>query len=73
MSQQVKKMVKGSEGDNPIAALIEGMLKEMPLRSMMMMSNGALSGEMMAGLLRMINGKYFKGLFALLKAIVVKK
>jgi beta-glucosidase len=73
MSQQVKKMFQGSDTDNPIAALIDAMLAEMPLRSMLMMSNGALNREMMDGLLVMINGRFFPGLFTLLKGVRRKK
>lgn len=72
MSSQVKKMFKGTEEDNPLIGMVENMLKEMPLRSLGMMSNGALKRSTMEALLLMMNGKGFKGLAALLKSIIVK-
>ncbi|HEY9086597.1 MAG TPA: glycoside hydrolase family 3 C-terminal domain-containing protein [Anaerolineaceae bacterium] len=69
MRRQVKKMVKDAESDNPIAALIDAMLAEMPLRSMLMMSNGALTRETLDGLLMMMNGRFFRGLAALVRGI----
>jgi hypothetical protein len=52
--------------------MIENMLKEMPLRSMLMMSNGALQRSTLEALLVMINGKNLKGFLALLKSLVTK-
>lgn len=72
MNGQVKKMVGGSDPDNPLLAMVENMLKEMPLRAMLMMSNGALKRGTLEALLMMINGKGFKGFGALLKSLVKK-
>ena len=72
MSSQVKKMFKGTEEDNPLIGMVENMLKEMPLRSLGMMSNGALKRPTMNALLMMMNGQGFKGFMALLKSLVVK-
>jgi beta-glucosidase len=73
MSSQVKKMFKGTEEDNPLIGMVESMLKEMPLRSLGMMSNGALKTSTMNALLLMMNGHGWKGLAALIKSFVVKK
>ena len=52
--------------------MVENMLKEMPLRSMLMMSNGALKRNTLEALLQMINGKSLGGFFALVKSFIVK-
>ncbi|MEW6241657.1 MAG: glycoside hydrolase family 3 C-terminal domain-containing protein [Chloroflexota bacterium] len=72
MNRQVKKMVGGDDPDNPLLAMVENMLKEMPLRAMLMMSNGSLKRGTLDALLMMINGKGFKGFVALLKSLVAK-
>ena len=72
MSSQVKKMFKGTEEDNPLIGMVENMLKEMPLRSLGMMSNGALKRPTMNALLLMMNGHGFKGFAALVKSLVAK-
>jgi hypothetical protein len=57
MNSQVKKMFKSTDGEeNPLLGMVENMLKEMPLRSMLMM----------------INGNNFKGFFALVKSLFAK-
>ena len=68
----VKKMFKSTDEDNPMLDMVEAMLKEMPLRSMLMMSDGALKRSTLDALLLMINGSFFRGLFALLKSVVAK-
>lgn len=72
MNQQVKRMFKSSAEENPLLDMIDSMLKEMPLRSLVMMSNGAISSASLEGLLLMIIGKFFKGLAALVKTDKVK-
>jgi len=72
MNRQIKKMVSSNDPDNPLLAIVENMLKEMPLRAMLMMSNGSLKRGTLEALLMMINGKGFKGFFALLKSLVAK-
>lgn len=72
MNVQVKKMVGGDDPDNPLLAMVENMLKEMPLRAMLMMSNGALNRPKLEALLMMINGKGLRGFGALLKSLVKK-
>ena len=49
--------------------MLRSMVKEMPLRVMLMMGGDRLNRGMLEGLLLMINGKFFRGLFALGKAL----
>jgi hypothetical protein len=48
------------------------MLKEMPLRCMVMMSDGALKRGTLEALLTMINGQGLKGFFGLIRSLIVK-
>jgi len=72
MKSQVHKMFANGEEENPLLDMIDNMLLEMPLRSMGMMSDGAVSRGALNGLLLMINGKFFKGSATLLKNIINK-
>jgi len=72
MNRQVRAMVK-DDPDSPTAYLMQAVVREMPLRTMLMMAGGAVSREMLHALLIMINGKFFRGLLALLKAIWAKR
>jgi beta-glucosidase len=68
MRSQMAKVVQGQE-DTPMALLMEAALHEMPLRGMLMLGNdGPLTREMLDALLIMINGKFFKGAGALIRA-----
>jgi beta-glucosidase len=68
MNSQVKKMFKSSDGEeNPLLGMVENMLKEMPLRSLLMMSNGALKRSTLEALLLIINGHWMRGLSALIR------
>lgn len=69
MRMQVGKMIKENDEDGPTALLLSAIVKEAPLRTMLMSSDGVLTREMLEALLTMINGKFFKGLPALLRAI----
>lgn len=51
-----------------MAALLDAMISTMPMRSMLMMGEGPLNRGMLEALLVMINGKFFKGLAALIRA-----
>jgi hypothetical protein len=44
------------------------MAKEAPLRTMLMVGDGSITREMLDGLIIMINGHFFKGASALIKA-----
>jgi beta-glucosidase len=71
MQKQMQRMVQGQE-DTPIGLLMEAMAREMPLRTMLM-TGGRISREMLEALLLLINGKFFKGLGALVKARRTRK
>lgn len=66
MSDQIAKMVKDKD-DTPTGVFMRSMVKEMPLRSMLMMG-GALNRAKLEALLLMINGHFFKGLTAFIRA-----
>lgn len=67
MEKQMAKMIEGQE-DTPTARLMEAMAKEVPLRTMMMAEDSALTREMLDGIVIMVNGRFFKGLVAFIKA-----
>jgi beta-glucosidase len=68
MGKQMAKMIEGQE-DTPTALLMEAMAKESPLRTMLMVGDGSITREMLDGLIIMINGHFFKGAAALIKAV----
>ena len=72
MERQIAKMIVGQE-DTPTAFLMEAMVCEMPLRSMLMMGDSPLNREMLDALLIMINGNTFKGMSAFIKAVIQKR
>jgi len=67
MEKQVAKMVK-DDPDSATALMMHSMIRGMPLRAMMMMGGDNINREMLEGLLVMLNGRFFKGVFALGKA-----
>ena len=60
MKKQIGQMIQGQE-DSPVGLLLQSIVDEMPLRSIMMMSDGALNRKQLEALLLMINGHFFKG------------
>ena len=68
MQRQMAKIIAGQEG-TPTALMMETMLHEMPLRSLLMVADGSITREILEALLVMINGSFFKGLSSLVKAI----
>ncbi|MGC9394222.1 MAG: beta-glucosidase [Anaerolineae bacterium] len=70
MKKQMEKMVVGKE-DTPMALLMEAVFHEMPLRGMLM-GDSPLNREMLDALLLMMNGRFFKGLFAFVRAVLKK-
>jgi len=68
IKKQLHKMIEGKE-DTPMALLMEATAQEMPLRGMLM-GDTPLNREMLEALLLMMNGRFFRGLFALVHAIV---
>lgn len=72
MESQIAKMIVGQE-DTPTAFLMEALVREMPLRSMLMMGDSPLNREMLDAMLIMINGNTFKGMSAFIKAVIQKR
>jgi len=68
--KQLQQMAAGKE-DTPLALLLEATSHEMPLRSMLM-GDTPLTREMLEALLLMMNGRFFKGLFALVRSLAVR-
>ena len=71
MQGQIAKMIEGQE-DTPTAYLMQAMVREMPLRSMLMMGEGPFNREMLDALVVIINGHFFKGLFSFVRAALRK-
>jgi len=68
---QVNRMIRGKE-ETPTAVLLRTMIREMPLRGLLM-QGGALSRPGLEALLLIFNGRIFKGLADLAKAFLKKK
>ena len=49
---------------------MEAMMREMPLRGMLMTGGGPLTREMLEALLDVINGRTFRGIRALVRAMM---
>jgi len=54
--------------DEPSKLMMARMVEEMPLRTLVMMSGGQVSAEMVNGLLLLMNGKVVQGTIALVRA-----
>ncbi|HVM72004.1 MAG TPA: glycoside hydrolase family 3 C-terminal domain-containing protein [Anaerolineales bacterium] len=65
MANNMKKMLDG-QADTPMGALMNAMLPEMPLRTILM-SGGSLNRPKIEALLLMMNGHTFQGLLGLFK------
>ncbi|MEM7115828.1 MAG: glycoside hydrolase family 3 C-terminal domain-containing protein [Chloroflexota bacterium] len=65
---QVDKLVTAEE-HSPTAALMQAMIRHAPLRIMLMTADGGLTGPMLEALVKILNGKVFRGAAALIKAI----
>ncbi len=66
IQRQLKARIGGE--DDPNTPMIEAVAWEGPLRILMMGSDGAVNREMLDALVLLVNGRFFKGLSALLKA-----
>ncbi len=67
IQKNMGKMLEGNE-DTPMALLFDAMMKEMPMRTMLMLGGDGLNRGMLEGLLTKTNGKFIKGLGELLKS-----
>lgn len=61
MESQVEKIIAGQE-ESPNALMIRTMIREMPLRGMLMQGQGPLNRDRLEALLLLLNGRVFKGL-----------
>jgi beta-glucosidase len=59
--------------DETMRIMAVKMVGDLPLRNMVMMSNGQFSQSMVDAILMMVNGKFFTGLYALVKEMLSKK
>ena len=58
----LKQFVNGkSKGENEFTKIIDAILKDMPIRQLVMMSNGAMTPAVMKGLVDMMNDHYIRG------------
>jgi len=66
LSKNIKVMIKDKE-DTPTGLMMKSMMHEMPLRSMLMMG-GSMNRDKLEAMLTMINGQFFKGVLAFIRA-----
>jgi hypothetical protein len=66
MTNQITKMFGDVDENDPMLVMVQNMVKEMPLRSIAMMSDGAITQQTLDAMLYLVNGKFFKGVFSLL-------
>lgn len=58
----LKQFVNGkSKGENEFTKIIDGILENMPIRQLVMMSNGAMTPAVMEGLVDIMNDHYIRG------------
>jgi hypothetical protein len=69
VEKRMAKMTAGKE-DTPTGLLMRAIVREMPLRAMLIMGNGAVPREIMEAFVVIMNGKILRGSGALLKAIL---
>lgn len=67
LNKNIQELVK-DEPDGPTALMLREMVKGMPLRGIGMMSGGTVTRPLLEGVLTMVNGRFFKGLAAALRA-----
>ncbi len=67
MGRQISKLIAGKE-DTPTALLMSSMVNEAPMRAILMAGDGSITRPMLDAMLIMINGHFFKGAAALIKA-----
>ena len=50
-----------SKGENEFTKIIDGILENMPIRQLVMMSNGAMTPAVIEGLVDIMNDHYIRG------------
>ena len=68
IQRQLRARIGDGSEDDPNVPMIEAVAWEGPLRILMMGSDGAINREMLDALVLLVNGRYHKGLPALLRA-----
>jgi hypothetical protein len=68
MKKKINNLFAGQE-DTPIGLMMTATAREAPLRTMLMVGDGSVTRDMLDALLTAINGRFFKGLAAFMKAI----
>ena len=68
LEKQMATFIKGHE-DTPMGLLMASVAREMPLRGMLMMSNGAVSREVLEAFVTIMNGRILRGGGALVRGI----
>jgi len=71
MENQLNERIK-HDPDSPNSQMMKAAIQTAPPRLIMMFTD-ILNREMMDGLMEVINGKFFKGLFALLRAAIQRR
>jgi len=66
--RNMEQMMAGME-ESPTTMLFTAMMRDAPLRLLLMVSQGAFSRDMLAAILLLINRKPLRGLVALIKAL----
>jgi beta-glucosidase len=64
-NRMARRAIRGS-GDRKSAAMMEAAIGEMPLRNLTGMTGGAITPKMVDGLVLMVNGRFFPGVYQLL-------
>ncbi len=65
--KMMKKMMSSTETDNSMALMAEAMVKDLPIRSLVLVGGGKITFAMAEGLLHMMNRKPLKGIAKLIK------
>ena len=67
ITKEMNKMLGTEESNDAVKAMMESMVNELPLRGLMMLGGEAFSENRALGLLDILNKKYIRGTFKLLK------
>ncbi|MDX9864773.1 MAG: glycoside hydrolase family 3 C-terminal domain-containing protein [Anaerolineaceae bacterium] len=67
IQKQAAGMIVGQE-DTSTALMMQSMIKDMPLRNLLMMSGGRLNANVLEGMLLLMNAKFLKGMLVLFRS-----
>jgi beta-glucosidase len=67
LDKELRKMIE-NDPDSPNAQMMRSVVTNMPLRGIGMMSGGLVTRDVLEGVLTMVNGRFLKGLIAVLRA-----